>query len=173
MFGENLKKIRENRKLSQTELVDRVNNILGTNYTYENIKSWEKGTNPKVEVISALAEALGVLEQDFFNGNEKQRINSIKNLLSNLNEHELNYVKNILGISGDIQVHHSPNTYIANGNISINTQNLAEDKEEIKEILELMEYAPKIFFRKLKADLVKLKKSTYEVIGASTMEAVR
>jgi len=67
MFGINLKKYRVLKKLNQGELAIRINDLIGSNYTKDNVGKWEKGTNPKLEVIGAIADILDIPEQFLFN----------------------------------------------------------------------------------------------------------
>lgn len=74
MLKDNIKKFRKEKGLTQADLAERINEILGTSYTYENVKSWERGVNVKLSVIEAIAEALGVTEQDLFDPSKKIEI---------------------------------------------------------------------------------------------------
>jgi len=74
MLGENIKAYRVSAGMSQGELAKRINEILGTNYKYENVKSWERGTNPKLDVISAIASIFDITEQDLFDPKKRERI---------------------------------------------------------------------------------------------------
>jgi phage repressor protein C with HTH and peptisase S24 domain len=70
-FSSNLKYYRSQAKLSQGALAERVELITGKKTTYENIKSWENGTNVKITDIYALAEALNIPEQLLFDNTER------------------------------------------------------------------------------------------------------
>lgn len=70
-FSSNLKYYRNLAKLSQGALALKVESITGKKTTYENIKSWESGTNVKITDIYALAEALNIPEQLLFDNSEK------------------------------------------------------------------------------------------------------
>ena len=70
MFHHNLKKYRNQKGLNQGELANSINNILGSKFTKDNVGKWEKNTNPKIEVIVAIAEILNIPEQYLFNDSE-------------------------------------------------------------------------------------------------------
>lgn len=70
-FSSNLKYYRNLAKLSQGDLALKVESITGKKTTYENIKSWENGTNVKISDIYALAEALNIPEQLLFDNSER------------------------------------------------------------------------------------------------------
>ncbi|MGB3750834.1 MAG: LexA family transcriptional regulator [Arcobacteraceae bacterium] len=70
-FGDNLKHFRNIAKITQTELAKIVESLSGEKVTYENIKSWENGTNPKINIISFLSEALNITEQELFDNSGK------------------------------------------------------------------------------------------------------
>lgn len=71
MFSEQLKKWREFERLSQAELAALLSSVLGKSFTHSNIQSYEAGTNPKLDVISALAMILKIPEQYLFDDSEK------------------------------------------------------------------------------------------------------
>jgi len=66
MFKINLKKYRKQRKLSQKELAEKISLLVDKDVQDSNVQSWERGINPKIEVISAIAEALDIPEQFLF-----------------------------------------------------------------------------------------------------------
>jgi len=70
MFSENLKKYRKLFGITQEELAEKINSLLFSNYTKNNVQSWERGVNPKIEVISAIAEILEITEQYLFDDSE-------------------------------------------------------------------------------------------------------
>ena len=74
MIGENIKAYRDKKGLSQGELAEVINKMLGTKYKYENVKSWERGSTPKPQVITAIAQALDIPEQDLFDPSKRERI---------------------------------------------------------------------------------------------------
>jgi len=78
MFEVQLRKYRKERSLTQGKLAILLNNILGENFKAINVTSWEKGTNPKTEVISAIAEILDIPEQYLFNDSKE----AIKKIVS-------------------------------------------------------------------------------------------
>ena len=67
MFYNNIKKYREMKRWTQTKLSEKIEEITDKPCSTENVKSWEKGTNPKVEIIYALAKAFNVPVQFLFN----------------------------------------------------------------------------------------------------------
>lgn len=67
-FARNIRYFRDKMRLSQSELATKIEEITGKKTTYENIKSYENGTNPKVEIISAIAKALNITENELFRG---------------------------------------------------------------------------------------------------------
>ena len=85
MFNENLKKYRLKRKLTQTDVAVHLTELLTKKYTYENIKSYEKGTNPQIEVISALAEILDIPVQFLFDDSKEPIKKIVKNDFGNVN----------------------------------------------------------------------------------------
>lgn len=88
MFAENLKKYRKKKKLTQTDLADRLSNLLNRTFTYQNIKSYEYGTNPQIEVIVALAEALDIPVQFLFDDSKEPIKKIVKNDFGNVNINE-------------------------------------------------------------------------------------
>ena len=90
MFGKLLKKYRKEAKYTQGELAYRLSVILNRKITNENIRSWENGTNPKLDIIIPIAEILNIPEQYLFN-DSKESINKIVNKevpnFNSFNEH--------------------------------------------------------------------------------------
>jgi len=76
MFSELFKKYRKIKKLTQNEIADKLSRILGYEIKQSNIGSWENGTNPKIEVIIAIAEILDIPEQFLFD-DSKETLNKI------------------------------------------------------------------------------------------------
>lgn len=72
MFNEQLKKYRKIARLTQTELASKLEYKLGGNFTYSNIQSYERGINPKLEVITALAEIFDIPEQYLFDDSDSK-----------------------------------------------------------------------------------------------------
>jgi transcriptional regulator with XRE-family HTH domain len=66
MFNENLKKYRNMAGLTQDKLALSINNLIDSDYTKSNVQSWERGVNPKLDVISAIADILDIPEQFLF-----------------------------------------------------------------------------------------------------------
>jgi phage repressor protein C with HTH and peptisase S24 domain len=76
MFADLLKKYRNMRGFKQSELADKINELLGTDIKSVNVSSWEKGTNPKIEIIEAIADILDIPVQYLFDDSD-QAINKI------------------------------------------------------------------------------------------------
>ncbi len=76
MFGQLLKKYRLAGGLKQSELADKLNEILGSNIKAVNVSSWEKGINPKIEIIDTIAVILDIPVQYLFDDSD-QAINKI------------------------------------------------------------------------------------------------
>jgi len=70
MFDTNLKKYRERAGFTFESLSERVNQLLGTKFNKSTARTWENGANPKIKVISAIAEILNIPEQYLFNDSE-------------------------------------------------------------------------------------------------------
>ena len=79
MFFELLKKYRTTRGLKQSELADKINELLGTDIKSINVSKWEQGTNPKIEIIEAIAEILDIPVQYLFDDSDK----AINKIISN------------------------------------------------------------------------------------------
>jgi len=71
MFSKNLRKYRESLRMTRESLAYRLRVLHNMECTGANIQNWEKGTNPKIETISALADVLGIPEQFLFDDSEK------------------------------------------------------------------------------------------------------
>jgi transcriptional regulator with XRE-family HTH domain len=90
MFSENLIKYRKKLGLSRQELAHRLNRLYSIECTGSTVQSWERGTNPKIEVIVALADVLGIPEQFLFNDSDhavnkvlKEKLPQIKPIVEN------------------------------------------------------------------------------------------
>jgi len=70
MFSDLLKKYRKKANITQDELGIRVSQIVGYKITGNNIRSYESGTNPKLEVVESLALVLGIPVQFLFDDSE-------------------------------------------------------------------------------------------------------
>lgn len=70
MFGKQLKKYRDYKRLTQADLAEQLSVIIGKSFNGSNISSYEDGTNPKIEVIEALATILNIPEQYLFNDSD-------------------------------------------------------------------------------------------------------
>ena len=96
MFSENLIKYRKKLGLSRQELAHRLNRLYSIECTGSTVQSWERGTNPKIEVIVALADVLGIPEQFLFNDSDhavnkvlKEKLPQIKPIVENTVQIEL------------------------------------------------------------------------------------
>jgi phage repressor protein C with HTH and peptisase S24 domain len=79
MFSENLKKYRNMIGLTQEQLALAINSLINNEYTKSNVQSWERGVNPKIEVIEAIAEILDIPVQYLFDDSDK----AINKIISN------------------------------------------------------------------------------------------
>jgi len=79
MFSENLKKYRNMIGLTQEQLALAINSLINNEYTKSNVQSWERGVNPKIEVIEAIAEILDIPVQYLFDDSDK----AINQIISN------------------------------------------------------------------------------------------
>ena len=70
-FASQLKKYRVLKHFTQAELASKVTRYLNKHIDQNNIKSYEGGTNPKIEVIYALAVVLDIPHQYLFDDSEK------------------------------------------------------------------------------------------------------
>jgi len=79
MFSEQLKKYRILRGLKQSDLADSINELIGTDIKSINVSKWEQGTNPKIEIIDAIALILDIPVQYLFDDSDK----AINKIISN------------------------------------------------------------------------------------------
>jgi len=93
VFAYQLKKYRKMRKMKQSELIEAVNLILGTNFTAGNVSTWERGVSPKIEVIEAIAEVLKIPVQYLFDDSEECVNIIIKDKLVSVDEMRKNIKK--------------------------------------------------------------------------------
>lgn len=99
MFHLLLKKYRKINKITQTELATSLSNILNSDVSLGNIASWERGTNPKLDVIVAIAEILDIPEQFLFDDSPKAIAKIIKKESPNFEE-ILTHTKKVSLING-------------------------------------------------------------------------
>jgi len=76
MFGTNLKNYREKAGFTLENLADRINDITNNKFNKSTIRTWENGSNPKIEIISIIADILNIPEQFLFD-DSKKAINKI------------------------------------------------------------------------------------------------
>jgi len=118
-------------------------------YTYIN------GTaSIKAELIPYIADVLEVTEQQLFNNSKKTRIKYLKYILEQPTEDEILFIKNKLLIN-EINIQNSILAKINHGDINIGDQSL---KYELKEVIQLLKYAPIPFLAKLTKKLKRIKK---------------
>lgn len=72
MFADQLKKYRELTGMTQDALAERLTFVTGNNFIGSNIRSYETGTNPKLDTIYALASILNIPVQYLFDDNAKE-----------------------------------------------------------------------------------------------------
>jgi len=90
MFGDQLKKYRKELGLTQEAVAHRLSSAYSIECSAVNVGSWEKGTNPKIEVIIALADLLGVPEQFLFDDSDSKINRIVKKVIpsyTSFNEH--------------------------------------------------------------------------------------
>lgn len=78
MFKEQLKKYRKLNGYTQTDLANRLTEVLNKPFGNEHIRAYESGTNPKLETIEELAKILNIPIQYLFD-DTKSTINKIVN----------------------------------------------------------------------------------------------
>jgi len=66
-FSKQLKKYREAKRMTQKDLAIELSETLKKKFEGDHIRSYEAGINPKLDVIDAIAEVLGVPHQFLFN----------------------------------------------------------------------------------------------------------
>jgi len=85
MFGELLKKYRKQSGMTQEDLAYRVEMLTGRRCKVADISGYERGTNPKIDTIQAIAEVLGIPEQFLFDDSEKSVNKIVDSVLPNYN----------------------------------------------------------------------------------------
>lgn len=101
-------------------------------YTYINGKA-----SIKAELIPYIAEVLGVTEQELYNDTKKTRLKYLKHIFQNPTQEEMDFIKTILVQETNIKQHYT---------------------QEVKEVIDLLEYAPLPFLDKIKDKLQNMKK---------------
>lgn len=71
MFGQQLRKYRKLAYMTQKDLAYRIELITGKTCKPEYISSYESGSNPKIDVIEAIIEVLGIPAQFLFDDSDK------------------------------------------------------------------------------------------------------
>lgn len=148
----------KNRKLTKKEFAKKL--ILlepklkstGEMPTEQAIYSYLNGNREiKIELISYIAEALEITEQELFDDTEQTRIKYLKHILNNPSKKELELIKKEIKAS-EINIKNSILADINSGNIN----------SDFKEAMELLQYAPIPFLQKLISKLKEIKKIANE-----------
>lgn len=108
----------------------------------------------KLELIPFIAEALDITEQELFDDTEKTRLKYLKHILKNPSKKEVDLIKYQLGIN-EIKIKNSILADTNHGNIIVNSKYFNED---LKEIIELLEFAPIPFLKNLILKLKEMRK---------------
>ena len=106
-------------------------------------------TSIKAELIPYIAEVLEVTEQELFDKSVKSKKKCFKYFLQDATKEELEYFNNFI----NYQIHNNIN--INYGSVVMNANNL---DNELEEFIELLEYAPKSFLKKVIDRLKEYKK---------------
>ncbi len=99
MFSYNLKRYRKANNLTQDKLSDEINELLNTSYTKDNVRSWEKGTNPKIDTIEAIAKILNIPVQYLFDDSKEALSKIIKKELPEM-EDAMSNIKKVSFLKG-------------------------------------------------------------------------
>ncbi len=99
MFSKQLKKYRIKRNIKQSSLAEQIYNKTGICVKDVNISSWERGVNPKIEIIEAIAEILDIPVQYLFDDSDK----AINKILQDRYEDVFKYRKNLKNINSIIK----------------------------------------------------------------------
>jgi len=105
--------------------------------------------NIPIDLISFIAEALDVTEQELFDTSSKSRKRCFKYFLQNASKDELEYFHNFI----NSQIHNNIN--INYGKVIMNTKTT---NDKLEQISELLKYAPVNFMDKIIARLQKYEK---------------
>jgi len=123
--------------------------------TEKTVYAYLNGTsNLKLELIPYIAEALNITEQELFDDSERVRLKYLKHILKNPSNKEIDFIKYQIG-SNSIKIKNSILADINHGNIVINSEHFGD---EMKEVIELLKYAPIPFLTNLITRLKELKK---------------
>ena len=71
MFSSQLLKYRKLKGLTQSKLADELSVLLNKKFQKGNVQSWERGSNPRVEIIQAIAKVLDIPVQFLFDDSEE------------------------------------------------------------------------------------------------------
>lgn len=99
----------------------------------------------KVELLPYIAEALQVTEQELFTYDKKSRKKYLQNIMRNISQDELKIIKNKIELI-------EPETPLEK-----ESSDRYKDSSELKEIIELLPYAPKPLLENLKIKLKEIK----------------
>ena len=152
--------------INKKELVNRVLALepklknTGEIPTEKTIYAYLNGTsNLKLELIPYIAEALNITEQEIFDDTEQTRLKYLKHILKNPSSKEIELIKYKLG-GNDIKIKNSILADTNHGNIIINSEYF---NSEVKEVIELLKYAPIPFLNNLTSKLKEMQKLTKSV----------
>ncbi|BFU77534.1 hypothetical protein ALC152_07490 [Arcobacter sp. 15-2] len=111
-----------------------------------------------IELISYIAEALNISEQELFDTNLNTKLKLYKYIVNSVDTEQLSYLQNI---SSNASVVNS--TKALYGKKQPREENIY-DKEEIEKLFSLIEYAPKELIEKITKRLEEIKRITLESI---------
>lgn len=108
-----------------------------------------------IELISYIAEALNISEQELFDTNLNTKLKLYKYIVNTVNIEQLSYLQNI-----------SSNASVVNSTKALygTKEENIYDKEEIEKLFSLIEYAPKELIEKITKRLEEIKRITLESI---------
>lgn len=109
-----------------------------------------------IELISYIAEALDITEQELFDINTNTRIKLLKYISKGLDTQQLFHIENLS--SKSTIINRAKTNYEKNSNATSN------HKQEIEKLFSLMEYAPQAMIKKMIKKLEEIKKIALEEI---------
>ena len=87
------------RNIKQFDLAKKLNERTGINVQAGNVASWERGTNPKIEIIEAIAEILDIPVQYLFDDSDKAIDKIVKDRYRDI----FNYRESLKNINSIVQ----------------------------------------------------------------------
>lgn len=99
----------------------------------------------KIELIPYIAETLQITEQELFTNNKKSRKKYLQNIMKNISEDEIQIIKDRL----DLKKYES--SLVKEPDVKYN------ENSDLKQIIELLPYAPKPLLENLKVKLKEIK----------------